>query len=265
MTLSQVKGPAGDLNVNDGGSGGLPVVFIHSAGGNTTHWAAQLAHLRKTRRALALDLRGHGLSQPPKDRDYRLVSQTRDIDAVVNRAGIRKFILVGHSMGGSVSVAYAGFHPDRVSGLLMVDTGGDSRQFSEIQRQQIIKAMKSDAFTTVTEIYWDQLLEGSTPDVYERIMNDMKKMPKEMVISQVRELFLFDPKPSLSRYQGPKLAVVTPSNDTKFSLHRIRSGFPHVVVKGTGHWIHLDKPDEFNIILDGFLMEVDADRQTLEM
>ncbi|MBN1227182.1 MAG: alpha/beta hydrolase [Deltaproteobacteria bacterium] len=264
MTLLQVKGPAGNLNVDDGGYGGLPVVFIHSAGGNTTHWAAQLAHVRKTRRALALDLRGHGLSQPPRDGDYRLVSQTRDIDAVVNQAGIRNFVLVGHSMGGSVSVAYAGFHPDRVSGLLMVDTGGDSRQFSETQRQQIIKAMKSDAFATVTDIYWGQLLEGSLPEVYERVMNDMKKMPKEMVISQVRELFLFDPKPSLSRYQGPKLAVVTTSNDTKFSLHRLHPGFPRVVVKGTGHWIQLDRPDEFNRILDGFLAQVDTCRQTLD-
>lgn len=258
MTLSQVKGPAGDLNVDDGGSGGLPVVFIHSAGGNTTHWAAQLAHVRKTRRALALDLRGHGLSEPPKDGDYRLVSQTRDIDAAVNRTGIRKFVLVGHSMGGSVSVAYAGFHPDRVAGLLLVDTGGDSTQFSEAQKQQILKAMKSDAFPTVTEIYWGQLLDGSTPAVYERVMKDMKKMPKEMVVSQVKELFLFDPKPSLSRYLGPKLAVVTPSNDTKFSLHRLKSGFPQVVVKGTGHWIQLDRPEEFNRILDRFLMKVDA-------
>jgi len=258
MTLLQVKGPAGDLNIDDGGSGGLPVVFIHSAGGNTTHWAAQLAHVRKTRRALALDLRGHGLSQPPVDDDYRLVSQTRDIDAAVNRTGIRNFVLVGHSMGGSVSIAYAGFHPDRVAGLLMVDTGGDSRQFSETQRQQIIKAMKSDAFPTVTEIYWGQLLEGSAQGVHERVMNEMKRMPKKMVISQVRELFLFDPRPSLSRYSGPKLAVVTPSNDTKFSLHRLQSGFPHVVVKGTGHWIQLDKPEEFNRILDGFLFKIDA-------
>ena len=106
MKLSQVAGPTGTLNVDDGGSGGLPVVFIHSSGGNTTHWSAQLEHLRKTRRAIALDLRGHGLSQPPKDGDYRLVSQAGDIDAVVNKAGIKKFVLVGHSMGGSVAIAY---------------------------------------------------------------------------------------------------------------------------------------------------------------
>jgi pimeloyl-ACP methyl ester carboxylesterase len=63
----------------------------------------------------------------------------------------------------------------------------------------------------------------------------------------------FDPDSALARYQGPKLAVVTPNNDQAFSLHRLGTGFPHRVVMGTGHWIQLDKPEEFNRILDEFL------------
>jgi pimeloyl-ACP methyl ester carboxylesterase len=262
MALFQVPGPAGTLNADDGGTGGLPVVFVHSSGGNTTHWSVQLAHLRKTRRALALDLRGHGLSQPPEDKDHRLVSQAGDIEAVVNKAGIEKFVLVGHSMGGSVAIAYVGLHPDRVAGLLVVDSGGDPQQFPEEQKRQIMAAMESDAYAAVTEGYWKQLLAGSNLEVQDRIMKDMKRMPKEMVIAQVRELFAFDPASMLSRYHGPKLSVVTPANDTKFSLHNLQSDFPHVVVTGTGHWLHLDKPEEFNGILDEFLTRVDAGQET---
>lgn len=258
IKLSQVAGPAGTLNVDDGGSGGLPIVFIHSSGGNTTHWSAQLEHLRATRRALALDLRGHGLSQPPKDSDYRLISQAEDIDAVVNKAGIQRFVLVGHSMGGSVAITYAGLHPDRVAGLLIVDSGGDPNQFPEEQKQQIIKAMESDAYTKVTDDYWKQLLVGSGSKVQERVMKDMQSMPKEMVISQVKELFWFDPRPFLGLYHGPRLSVITPANDTKYSLHKLQSDFPHVVMTGTGHWLHMDKPEEFNRIMDEFLTRVDA-------
>lgn len=260
MNLSQVAGPGGTLNVDDGGVGGLPVVFVHSSGGNTTHWSAQLNHLRKTRRALALDLRGHGLSQPPKDGDYSLVSQAGDIEAVVNKAGLPKFVLVGHSLGGSVAIAYAGLHPDRVAGLLMVDSAGDPKQFPEDQKRQIIKAMESDAYGSVTETYWKQLLVGSLPGIQERVIKDMQRMPKEMVISQVKELFGFDPKPALSRYHGPKLSIVTPDNDTKFSLHRLEPGFPHIMMTGTGHWLHLDKPEAFNRLLDEFLRKVDEGR-----
>jgi pimeloyl-ACP methyl ester carboxylesterase len=59
MSAFRVEGPAGALAVDDGGEGGLPVVLVHSLAGNAGHWEAQLAHLRRTRRALALDLRGH--------------------------------------------------------------------------------------------------------------------------------------------------------------------------------------------------------------
>jgi pimeloyl-ACP methyl ester carboxylesterase len=69
-----VTGPAGRLRVDDGGPGGLPVVFVHSFAGTGAHWASQLAHLRPTRRAVALDLRGHGGSDAPPSGDYAVES-----------------------------------------------------------------------------------------------------------------------------------------------------------------------------------------------
>ncbi len=252
MTLTQIAGPSGSLHVDDGGSGDFPVVFVHAFGGNTTHWAAQLEHLRKRRRAVALDLRGHGLSQPPADGDYGMESMAGDIDAVVNKIGLPKFILAGHSMGGSVAIAYAGLHPERVAGLLLVDTG-DARQIPEGQKQQYIKALESDAYADVMENYFDQMLTGSVPRVRAKVMQEIRSMPKEMALSLIKEQFRFDPLPALTRYHGPKLAVVTPANDMPYSLHNLVPDLPHVVVTGTSHWLHLDRPEEFNRILDEFL------------
>src|SRR5690349_8502589 len=65
-----LEGPSGAIFVDDGGDGGLPVVFLHSFGGSSNHWASQLDHLRHHRRALAIDLRGHGKSARPKNLDY---------------------------------------------------------------------------------------------------------------------------------------------------------------------------------------------------
>jgi pimeloyl-ACP methyl ester carboxylesterase len=230
----------------------MAVVFVHALGGDTTHWAAQLEHLRKRRRAVALDLRGHGLSHPPADGDYGMESMAGDIDAVVNKIGLPKFILAGHSMGGSVSIAYAGLHPERVAGLLLVDTG-DARQIPEGQKQQYIKALESDAYADVMENYFDQMLTGSVPGVREKVMREIRSMPKEMALSLIKEQFRYDPLPVLTRYHGPKLAVVTPANDMPYSLHNLVLDLPHVVVTGTSHWLHLDKPEEFNRILDEFL------------
>src|SRR6185295_16066021 len=67
-----IAGPAGNLFVRDGGvtdTGALPVLFIHSLAGNGGQWALQLDHLRRRRRAVSLDLRGHDDSDPAENGD----------------------------------------------------------------------------------------------------------------------------------------------------------------------------------------------------
>src|SRR5206468_12386469 len=115
-------------HADDGGSGGVPVVFVHSAAGSTEHWSVQLRHLRRTRRAAALDLRGHGRSAPPRDGDYRINSLAADLKAALDHLGLPRAVLVGHSLGGVVCATFAGTHPDRVAGLFLLDPAGDGRK-----------------------------------------------------------------------------------------------------------------------------------------
>jgi len=84
----------------------------------------------------------------------------------------------------------------------------------------------------------------------------MRQLPRPAVISQVRALFDFDPRPALGRYAGPVLSVVAPENDAPHSLHALVPAVRHAVVTGTSHWIHLDKPEEVIRILDGFLGQI---------
>jgi len=67
------------IEVDDGGREGLPVVFLHSLGGNVTQWSAQLEHLRPGRRSVALDWRGHGRSGVPPDGDYSVSAAAADV------------------------------------------------------------------------------------------------------------------------------------------------------------------------------------------
>ena len=76
---------------------------------------------------------------------------------------------------------------------------------------------------------------------------------RDTVVGVLKATATFDPKPSLAAYRGPALAVITPSNNYSFSMHRLGAGMPHRVVEGTGHWLQLDKPEEMNRILDRFL------------
>jgi pimeloyl-ACP methyl ester carboxylesterase len=251
MSPSRVTGPAGALAVNDGGRGDLPIVFVHSLAGNSTHWSKQLEHLRPTRRAVTLDLRGHGRSERPKNGDYTIAGMAGDVAAVADTLGLEKFVLVGHSMGGGVALTYAGAHPDRVAGLVLVDPIGDGKQIPPAEAKAYLAGFESN-YDSTSQGYWTSIT-GPDSAIRKRLLADLKATPREAVVQVLRDVMQFDPDPALARYQGPTLSIVTPQNDMPMSLHRLGKGLPHRIVTGTGHWIQLDKPDEVNRLLDEFL------------
>ncbi len=180
----------------------------------------------------------------------------QDVQMVIDQLGIQRFILVGHSMGGSVAIAFAGTYPQRVTGLLLADPSGDSTQMPVEEVQQYLGALESEAYTDVVEGYWNQILTGSTETTQAKVMQDLRDTPKATVVSVFKELFKYNPVPALEHYDGPKLSVITSLNETPFSLHQLVPNLPHKMITGTGHWLHLDKPEEFNRIMDEFLASV---------
>jgi pimeloyl-ACP methyl ester carboxylesterase len=251
MTQIRISGPAGTLSADDGGQGGLPVVLVHSLAGNSAQWARQLQHLRPVRRAVALDLRGHGASDPPRNHDYSISALAGDIAAVVDALGITNFAMVGHSLGGGVALSYAGAYPGRVTRLFLLDPIGDGKLIPPEQADSFLSQLEAD-FDNVIQGYWIQIA-GPNPKVRDRLLSDLRATPRETIERAFPEGLRFDPDPALAAYQGPLLSVVTPHNDQPFSLHRLGKGFPHRIVTGTGHWIQLDRPEEVNRILDEFL------------
>jgi pimeloyl-ACP methyl ester carboxylesterase len=248
-----------ELHADDGGTGdSLPVVFLHSSAGNASQWSAQLEHLRKERRAVALEWRGHGRSAVPSDGEYSFPAVAAGVEEAVNWLGIGRFVLVGHSGGGLVALQYAAEHPERVAGLLLVDPAGDSRQVPSEQMQPLIRGPDSDAYAETIEGYWRLLLTGSVPEVQERVMADLRSTPKETVVGFFQAQLRYDPLPALRLYRGPALSVITPANDAPFGLHNLGTDLPHFAFTGSGHWLHMDKPEEFNRILDDFVARVEA-------
>jgi len=248
-----IEGPAGDLYVTDGGSGGLAVVFVHSYAGSTEHWTAQLAHLRAERRALALDLRGHGKSEAPDNDDYSVDALSTDIEAVVDARGVDRFVLIGHSMGGSAATRYAGAHPERVAGLMLVGTPGKTAPETA---QQTLTALNMDYEKTM-DSYWQSLVNGARPEVADKVITDGKNIARDPSLAMIDATFAYDPLPSLAAYTGPKLLVDTPHGQGPDSLHSEQPEIRQVMITGTSHWPQMDKPQEFNALLDDFVSVVE--------
>jgi len=252
MPLEYIEGPVAQLQVDDGGTGGLPVVFVHAFAGSAKHWKPLLAHLRKKRRAVAFDLRGHGKSAPPEDRDYAVAALASDIAAVVDGLGLDRFVLVGHSIGGAAALAYAAAHPKRVAGLLLAGAPG---KVPAEQARKVMSALESD-FDGAMRPYWEKLLSGAKPDVRATVEHDAKTMSRDASLRMIRAAFEFDPIPALQRYSGPKLVLYTASGDTPNDLQNLAPTVPHRKIEATSHWMQMDEPEEFNQLLDAFLAGV---------
>ncbi len=251
MTPRRVRGPAGHLFVDDGGSGGPAVVFVHGLAGSTRQWRAQLNHVRVRRRAVALDLRGHGRSDVGEAADHSLPAYADDLAAVVDALHLDPFCLVGHSMGGGVAIAYAARHPQQVERLLLVDPVGDSSLVAEDETAELLAALNTDYRVVVTG-YFNRILDGATPSTRGLVQDDLDITLRRTVIESFRKMPLFDLRAALATYAGPRLSVITSFNDMPYSLHNLDPALPVRTLHGTSHWIQLDSPDELNAILDEF-------------
>jgi esterase len=108
----------------DWGKAGAPaVVFLHAGRLNAHSWDLVCLALRDRYRCLSVDLAGHGDSAWAADGDYRVATSADDLRGFADALGLKKFLLVGLSMGGMHALAFAGRHPERLYGLVIMDIG----------------------------------------------------------------------------------------------------------------------------------------------
>jgi len=101
---------------------GAPLILIHGFGGSTFSFRHTIPELARHFRVIALDLKGFGLSERPAGGDYSLTAQARLVSEFMERLGIRRATVLGHSMGGEVAMRLAVNHPERVERLILVDS-----------------------------------------------------------------------------------------------------------------------------------------------
>jgi esterase len=108
-------------------AGGTDVLLLHG-GGLTAHtWDLTCLALRPDYRCIALDQRGHGESEWSPNLDYSLAAHLGDIEQFVAALGLRDFVLVGMSLGGLNSIAFASRHSELLKALVLVDVGPEIR------------------------------------------------------------------------------------------------------------------------------------------
>jgi pimeloyl-ACP methyl ester carboxylesterase len=123
-TSHRIKGAHGlELHLLEWSTEGVPLVLLHGLGNEAHLWDDFVPAVAPHYRVLALDQRGHGDSDWDSEARYDAESMTDDLEAVLDALEIDRFVLVGFSMGGRVSMTFAGRHPERLAGLVIIDIG----------------------------------------------------------------------------------------------------------------------------------------------
>lgn len=157
------------------GAGETAVVFLHGLLDSSEGWTGVCEHLQGTR--VAVDLAGFGYSDPPSKGS--IVGYARDVAEAIEEIGLRRYAIVGHSLGGAVATAVAELLPDQVTGLVLLAPAGFGRiQLAEAISvpglRNLVQAALPFGLTSgvaVTIGYMTMVSNGRTPDrgVVERV------------------------------------------------------------------------------------------------
>jgi pimeloyl-ACP methyl ester carboxylesterase len=240
------------------GRGEPALVFVHCWTCNRGYWDKQVEHFAKDRQVVRLDLAGHGESGHER-KDYTVEAFGGDVAAVVEKLGLKRVVLIGYSMGGSVSVEAARRLGDRVIGVVGIDTfyTGFEVPNDEKKAAQMVggflKPFEENYPEASANFMRGLFAPGADPALAERITKATGSADKNMALSAMRNMFGWYSRnvPAALDALGPKLRNINanPKGDRK-PLH------PSVMlVAGSGHFIPQEKPVEFNQALETMVAE----------
>ncbi|MFC7624637.1 alpha/beta fold hydrolase [Microlunatus sp. GCM10028923] len=246
-----INDPDGDLHVIDDGPRGAPVLLLLHGTASSLHAYDRLAPLLTSRyRVIMIDLLGHGRSAKPDDAPYEIVDHGRRTGRVLDRLGVPRAIVVGHSTGGSVATALAEQRPELVRGLVLINSGP-----------------RLDAYTApplaIDPAAWDSLTDDQLRQAMESAFSRPGfRPPQELVedlrgmtfrsfaaILQAAEGYLrAEPLPDRLARLGLPLLVIFGADDRRWlpssaADYQVVPGARLKLLPGLGHTPQLEDPE----------------------
>jgi pimeloyl-ACP methyl ester carboxylesterase len=136
--MTNAKGDGVKIQLAIWGGDGKQILCVHGITANCRFWDCLASALAPRHRVIAIDLRGRGLSDKPPT-GYSIKHHCKDILALMNDQGLKRPVLMGHSLGAFISLVFAAQYPQWVDRLILVDGGG---KLSETQMAKVFAGIK---------------------------------------------------------------------------------------------------------------------------
>lgn len=213
---------------------------------------------------LLIDQRGHGLT-PPEGEDYTADRMARDLRSLLEQLGIKKIIILGHSMGGRTALQFGALFPDMVERMIIEDMGIEQRQVRSVERdQEKFKMAKLASTPTLFFKSKDEIFKIISP-----LFSYAKDLLKSKVIEHTPDKFELKFWPDVSvlyGYQGNYTDLTSSLTETNFpvmfliadpevgsvlnekSIDHIKLNVPRAklfTIPESWHSIHKTHPKEF--------------------
>jgi pimeloyl-ACP methyl ester carboxylesterase len=236
--------PAGEIQAAEYGTGSRTVVLLHGLSGSGRWWARNVTELSRDFRVLVPDLIGFGRSRTP-GRVPPIGDVADLLLAWMQALELPPLELVGHSMGGQISIHLAIRAPERFAHLVLADASGIPRPFSP-------QALARFAAEVAPPWRWGD------PTFLRVIVGDAWTAGPRALLQAMQNILRDDVRPLLPRITTPTL-IIWGERDTLVPLEHARElreripGARLAILRGAAHNSMVDRPADFNRLLIRFL------------
>ncbi|WP_397444737.1 alpha/beta fold hydrolase [Polaribacter sp. R77954] len=248
-----------NISFSDVGKGGV-VVLIHGFLENSTMWDKIVPELCKRNRVIAIDLLGHGKSDClGYIHTMDLFSET--IEAVLKHLRLQKYILVGHSLGGYVALAFAQKNANKIKGLCLMNSTSNEDDEERKTLRLRAKTMVQKNFTNMVRMSFANLFGPNSKhkhqDEIDLALQEALKTPIQGYIA-ANEGMRIRPNRNyvLAGNDFKKLIIVgknDPVLDYKMSLEEVKKTNSEMVIFSNGHMSHIENTEELIVVLKQFI------------
>ncbi|MEM8532645.1 MAG: 2-succinyl-6-hydroxy-2,4-cyclohexadiene-1-carboxylate synthase [Chloroflexota bacterium] len=259
---------------------GPTLLLLHGFTGSIDNWAPFVSSFAEERQVVAVDLLGHGQSAAPTNPlRYRMDWCVRDLLALLDQLNLDQIDVLGYSMGGRVALQLAATAPSRVCSLMLESASpglasAAAREERRAADNTLADKIEHEGLAAFVE-YWEQLplfaSQSRLPDGVraeqrkQRLQNNRQGLANSLRgMGTGQQASLWD---KLDQMATPTLLMVG-ALDTKFCgiASEMATHMPNaqvITVQDAGHTIHLEQPDTFIKIVQGFLQELHKTKETL--
>ena len=246
LTARTADGQPMAVTARSGNEDKPTIVFIHGWTCRRDYWAPQIKAVPDAFAILAPDLPGHGDTAAPDRANWSVESLADDVEQLVQDHAAGSVILVGHSMGGAVSLEAAARLGDRARGVILVDTFVIDYGGLDAETQEGIHQAFRDDFTGAIAGLVNDTSADATPDsLKERLRQDMSSADPDWALPLWKSLLGWNPERAFQQIRCEVHAInggLIPDSARK----RWKDRMSETVIAEGGHFLQMEDPQGFN-------------------